>query len=522
MRNLSEGNKGRFVTFTVIVIIIVAILLIGVSVSLGMAKVKYKIENGSFFYDFEYTPVTIEQEATMQEKWNGNYYIQTATKEQYNAGKPVVIYKPTRRSIELYGRFFEIDKDGTITKYSEKNEITDTGKDRFFKIDDRKYLIVSRNITNPSRTLSTKDFLLVVLDKAGNAQIMNNEINEKILSQTNIDTPNFQFDIANEKLIFQDRTLDLKKIIGSTNQYKEKKRTTDTNTTEENKVEENKVEENTTKEENTENENESLTTVIQNNGGGSGTGEETVIQINTGNGSSNSGASSITQIAGAINQGSATTNSGTSSSSSSTTPHQTGNNSSTNQNKTYEKSVTLNRVTAGTTYIDVDYYILDPQGQYKAVYLLVEGDSEDQNIALDKGSTKYRITGLQTNKTYKLTLGSRSIGTKGQTVEKIEDVVEIRTTRNNSTLKVTKVTSKKVYFTLKLDPNCEISSGNIAIYAGSEVKQTLPIDTDSAYTSQGWKGSFDYPTGGEISLRVENTVSNGTEIPFNLYTKIKN
>lgn len=515
MRKISVGNKGRFATFTIIIITIVVIMLLGLKTSLGMEKTKYSIENGSFLYDIEYSPIKLEEDATLKQKWNGNYYLTEGSKEEQNIGKYAVIYKQKRRALELHGKFFEIESDGSITKYFDKSEINDTSKDRFFKIDDRKYLIVSRNITNPTRSLSTKDYLIVILDKAGNAQIMNHEVNAKMLNQTFIDTPTFQFDIANEKLLLPEKTLDLKKIIGSTNEYKEK---------EQSGHGENESEEQETNNTTEENQTSSEETVQQNgeNAGGNSGGNsgETIIEVNTGGGNSGGSTSTITTVGGTVNPTSGGSNlSGTSSG---TTTKVGDNGSNENQNLKFEKSVTLNKVTAGASYIDVSYYIVDPQGQYKTVYMIVDGGNSTRTIALDKGSTQYRITKLEPNTNYKITVGSKTVGTKGTTVDTIEDVVETRTIRNKSTLKVTKISGGRIYFNLKLDSSYIIDSGKIAIYNNSEYKESMPINIQSAYTSSGWSSSFAYEPGKEITLKLEDVKYNGENTNYNLYAKVKN
>ena len=502
MRKISVGNKSRFAIFTVIIIVIIAILLVGVQTTLGMEKPKYNIEKGSLIYDKEYSPIKLEQDATMREKWDGNYYLTEGKNEEVNIGKHGVVYKQSRRALELYGKFFEIDKNGSVTKMLDKTEINDTSKDTFFKLDDRKYLIVSRNITNTTRSLSTKDYLLIVLDKAGNAQIMNHEVNAKILNQTFIDTPTFQFDIANEKLIFAENTLDLKKIIGSTNEYKEKEKGQPIV----NQVLANNINSNQTNQEN-------VTTTNGNGNTGGGSGEETVIQVDVGGGSGGS-TSTITTISGGTNAG--TTISGNSSKSSSS--------SSKNNNKTQslDKSVTLNSVTSGVSHIDVNYYIVDPQGQYKAVYLLVDGGNNTKTIALDKGATNYRITGLESNTEYKITLGTKGVNTKGETIDIIEDVIETKTLKNQPKLQITKIASGRIYFTLKLDSNYVIDSGNLVMYVDNQKQETAQINLQSAYTNEGWSSSFKYVPGSQIVLKTENVYYNGVEVPFELYAKTRN
>ena len=90
---------------------------------------------------------------------------------------------------------------------------------KFYKLADRKYLIIDKEIKSADNLLSTTDFLLVELDKAGNATLTNHKVNLKTFSETQIITSNYTFDIATEILTYGSDKIDLKKIIGSSNNY---------------------------------------------------------------------------------------------------------------------------------------------------------------------------------------------------------------------------------------------------------------------------------------------------------------
>lgn len=55
----------------------------------------------------------------------------------------------------------------------------------------------------------------------GDTLLSNYELNMKTIKPLKLKTGSYEFDIANEKLIFGEEEIDLKKIIGSTNEYKE-------------------------------------------------------------------------------------------------------------------------------------------------------------------------------------------------------------------------------------------------------------------------------------------------------------
>ena len=138
-------------------------------------------------------------------------------------GGQVVAYKTTTAQTTIYGKAYKIQKDGNVEKVSGETKISNYREDNFYKLEDRKYLITSSRIYNETETLNTKNYLIVIIDKAGNAYLLNNEIDSKIISPIKIKTDTFVFDVANEKLTCEDKDIDLKRVLGSTNMYEEKK-----------------------------------------------------------------------------------------------------------------------------------------------------------------------------------------------------------------------------------------------------------------------------------------------------------
>lgn len=90
---------------------------------------------------------------------------------------------------------------------------------KFYKLADRKYLVVDKDIKTSDGLLSTNEFLMIDLDKVGNATLVNHKVNLKAFAATSIVTSNYTFDIANEILTYGSNKIDLKKIIGSSNTY---------------------------------------------------------------------------------------------------------------------------------------------------------------------------------------------------------------------------------------------------------------------------------------------------------------
>lgn len=506
MRKLSSGNKRMFVLFTIIVIAIIVLLLVNLSMVFNVNKEEYQTSKDSFIYDENYDHIELEQEGTIQQKWNGKYYLKVG-EEQYSLGNKNIVYDTKKKSIELIGKMFEVNKNGDIVTYEDYNTIENTKEDKFFKIDDRKYLVISNSIQNENKTLNTKNYLIVVLDKQGNTMLMNDEINSKTINPLIISTSSYKFDVANEKLIYDKEEIDLKKVIGSTNEYTKKSNTIENNTNQTNTIQNivtNEISLGTAKNTTEGSLTQSINGIAQNGN----TTAQTTNDTATGTNTTTTGSNYI-GVSGIIQQAST---SGTNSNST----------SSTTENKVaLLKNVSLRGVNAKSTYIDVNYAVVDPENLYQTVYLDVKGEKEIV-IALDKSASTYRISDLSPNTQYSIILGCKEITTGTSTRDRIEDVISVKTSKIEDSLKITKIASGKIYYNFVMDSNFVYDSAKIALYVDNNKVTDTDVDINQAISSSGFTSSFEYKYGSTITIQLESVMYDGKELDKTLKATMKN
>ena len=575
MRKLSAGNKSLFSIFAVVILLSIAIIIISVIVVNGYDREEYSVASGTYAYDEEYNQIKTKEQGTIKKNWFDIYYLteNDGKKERFNLGKTAVTYSSREDKVTIYGVSYEILKDATVEKNETTQEIADLKKSRFFKLDDRRYLITGETIENANKSLSTEKYLLVILDKAGNTTILNNEVSAKTINALTLKTPDYTFDVAKEKLIYKDLSeIDLKKIIGSTNEYREFVKPE--NTLEENKTEENEngdiqIGQNGTtiinRSETTIQNNDQTTTInnqqinqnINNNGQyynyppnqgqsqnvnpqnqgqnantqNQGQNQNTNTQnggqsqnTNTQNGGQNQNTNTQN---GGQNQNTNTQNGGQNTinpqdtinpQNGQTTNENSGNASTgtpiteiTEEKKNEQpllKNVSLRNVEVRCSYIDVFYSVIDPQNRYQTIYLSVVGDTE-QTIALDKNKTSYRILGLTPNSTYTVVLSDREILSDGTIQENIEDTMNIRTDKVENTIEITRIARNRIYFDLKLDKNYVPDSCKVALYINGEKEEEQEVKIEEATSEQGWTSNFYYNYGTNIEIRLEDFIYNG-------------
>lgn len=489
MRSLAAGNKKRFAIFAIIIIIIIILLITCLRLALNHEVEEYRIESNATLYDSEYEPLQPEEAGTITKKWDGNYYLTLDnTNETYKLNPEVVSYNGNNSQVTLYGDVFKVLLDGQVEKYSKDTTIRNTSEDAFYKIADRQYLMISNSIKNEFGSISTSKYLYIIIDKSGNTLLLNNEIYARTINPIVLSTSSYRFDIANEKLIVGNEEINLKDIIGSTNEYVEKEEEKDMGW---------------------------QNLIPEYNGGTSENGSD-----NSGNGQNADG--SVINNQGGAQSG---TNAGTSGNAGNGGDTIINNsNSSTNQTP-LSKSVSLRGAIAASSYIDIEYAVQDPQNRYQTVYAFVEAVGYENTIALDKNATTYRLTDLEPNTEYKITLGYKEITEDNEVVDNIEDVLSVRTTKINASIDITRVGtgSKKVYFNLKLDQNYAFDYAKIALYVDGVKESDMDVNLTQAVKTDGWSNVLTYENyGSEITVQLEGTSHDGSVVNTNIQAKYRN
>jgi hypothetical protein len=473
-RKFGKKNIKLFVLFSFLVLIIIFLFAYIIFTALSYDKTVYTVNKGSFMYDASNNYISLEQSGEIRQKWDKHYYLTIkngTTNSKSDLGNDVVVYNDDDYLLYLYGTNYQVATNGDITYSNTKVEVARNGSPTVFKLDDRKYLVVGNNIHTENDEIKTSSYLIVEIDKSGNALLLNNELNIKTLSTLVLQTNSFSFDVANERLIVSnDNIIDLKKISGSTNQYVEPVE----------EVEEDKSTDSSN--------NNSNTT---NNGSG-----------NYSSGSSNSSSSSGGSVSGTISSGSS-------------------------EKLNIVKSAALNSITSYTSYIDVGYSVSDAKNEYTTVYLLVEADNDYSNkIILNKTQSKYRIRNLSPNTEYSISLGYTyaSEGNSDILIDEIANVVKAKTKNITSTITITKISGTKVYFTVKYDDSYAFESANVVAYADNNNVGTVAVTTSQATSSKGFSSYIDLgtSTSTEVVLKLENCTYQGESVTTNIKTKFIN
>lgn len=478
-RKLGKKNTILFVLFSLLIIGIIIIFFFGVKMFMQIGNKEYSVQSGSIIYDKDNKLIKLSNNGKIYKGYSSSYMLKTKKDKEnvkYNLGKDAVVFNSTDYKMYLYGSFYQVLLSGNVVKMNGRLEIIRDNGPFVYKLDDRKYLVVSKNLESEDNSIKTSNYLLIDIDKNGSVTLYNNELQERIIKPIVLNCDNFKFDIANEKLVISSKIVNLKEVNGSTNYFVAKK-DDDGNIIEPTKED---LEKDETPE--TDNTNDYYASYF------------------------NKITKSFNNLTNSVIQGSAKNDS-----------------DNTNKNLDLTRWLSLSDVSVSVNSITVNYNVFDPNNEYNSVFIDFESSNLNglKRIQLSKESNSYIINELIPDTEYKITMGYTLQENPKQEV--YDDIVKVKTNKPDYRINVTKVTQNKVYFNVKIDSNYVIENGNIAMYVDDELYNVSKIDIKKASTKAGWDSSFDFERKQSmVELKLENLKYNGNDIDINVSYKYKN
>lgn len=491
-----QKNSLQFIIITVITFVILIMFILAIRYFVSIDSKTYSIDENSYTYDTQNNFVEISSQAKLKMGFDGDYKLvltNNLMQETYNLGSHAVINNSSSSDLSLYGTYYEVLSDGSVKRISKENKISKINGAKFYKISDRKYLIIDKKISSSDSSINTKDYLIVEIDKNGNSTLYNDYINVKEINPLVINTSSYDFDIANEKLGINDNVINLKKIIGSSNMYEAPKDSEETpdgisdelinSTTDYLK----KQTENLRKQVEAQNDyyNQYFKTVVN-----------TFNNLNSSLQDTNKKQYDI-QVDQNTMKGNI-------------------------KNYTLLKWLSIGVLEPGVSTIKVNYNVFDPNNEFETVYLDVSGGNivNKNRIYLNKEQNNTTIRDLMSNTSYTLTLGYTTTinDTKSEIVE---DVITIKTLEPSYDLKITKVTSKGIYYYFKMDKELRFDSAILNLYSDSNNLATINVDINNAL--DGYESFIPVTNlGYKVELKLEQVYYNGSVVDLDVYAKFLN
>lgn len=491
-----KKNSLQFIIISVITFLIVAMFVVAVNHFIKLDTNNYSVNKNSITYDNENNYVAVSSAANLKMGLDGNYKLinkEDMLNVTYNLGTHAIIKENSGSFLNIYGIYYEVKSNGEISRLTKENKISLIDGARFFKVADRKYLIVDKKISSSDGTINTKDYLIIEIDRNGNSTLYNDTINVKEINPLVINTSSFDFDIANEYLDFNNTVIDLKKIIGSTNNYKK----TDEN------IEDNPEIDNATINSTTDYLKKQVENLRK--------------QVEAQNDYYNS---YFKTVAGSFNN----LNSSLQDTNKQQYNMQVDQNTIKGNIKNYNLSrwLSIGVIESSVSTIKVNYNVFDPNNEFTTIYLEVTGGNiiEPQKYYLNKESNNTTIRELDANTNYNINL-KYTVNVEGTVNTITDDVITVRTKEPNIELKIIKLTSNTISYYLKTDKEFRFDKATLNVYSDNNNLASSDIDINAA--EEGYTGMFKLDRiGYKNELKLENIYYNGNLIDLDVYTKFIN
>lgn len=481
MRALGKKNRNSFIILILIALVIICLFIFFINLFKNFDNKEYKISNGSVLYTDSLDFIKTKKDATLNQKIDGKYYLEE-DKKQTRIGTHAVVYNNNDYNLNLYGKAYQVFENGDVSIKKGKIVISKSSPSKFYKLADRKYLFVDGTIKSTDGIIKTRGYLIINIDKKGNATLANNELNVKIVKNLTLKGSIYEFDIAKEILKYKDQNINLKNIIGSTNEYKEEVSSEKTgNTYITNNI--NNVTNNT---------NNNNNTVLQSNGRSEYYDNYLSNVINGVNNLTNNINNNNVKTAESISKNGIYYD--------------------------FSRWLALTGVTSTVNSITANYSVFDPNSEYASIYLsLSNTNGVISKIYINKKDANYTFRNLSVDTKYKITLGY-TLDTNS--AEVISDVTEIKTKAPNNLIKVTKIANNKIYYQVNMDSNYIYQSGTLKLICDNELENTTSVSFNGTTT---YNGSISYENIGRVNeLRLENIVYNSSVINKSISYKFIN
>ena len=473
MENVYEKRQLGWKNYRLFIVLVAVVIGAGglftwFILNFGLSNDSFAVGAGSTVLDKDYNVLSVPFSGEIARKYNGNYELAVkatdGAESKYELGKNPVVYSDNDYKFYLYGQSYLVNRDMSVKK-SERYEEISKSVPSFYKLDDRKYLIADKVIRSKEISLNESGYLIVDIDRQGNATLVNNKINIKTINPIIIKGSFYDFDVAHEKLYVDEQEIDLTNVIGSSNEY------VDPEIPEE-LVPDTGLEETDPTEE--------LITYYDNYF------NRVKNSFNNLYSSTNKANNSIEAIA-----------------------------KKTNVALDLTRWTNVTKVTTTPSSINVNYTVFDPNNDYSQIFVILSeyGSNAESRFALSKENSTYLIRDLKPDTKYSIRYGyTLAKIIDDSQAEVFADNLVVETKKPKTSINITKITANTVYFVLKLDQEYAISQAKIRFIVDNA--ESSSIDYDLSLASNGeFAGSFAFDGRGRVvEVRVTDMSYNGVGI----------
>ena len=218
MKRVRKFKKATWIVFSILAAVIAAAFVVMGATAVRTASAKepaVELAAGTVIYDSTCTPIQLT-ESTLVSRENGVYFLKQSDAD-IPLGAHTLAYDGS--GVRVFGGGYRVDADGSICSVTDQDSFSELGTGAIFKLADRRYAIAASAIADADHVFSADGYLFILMDVVGNARLYSNNMSLKTTQPTTVEGGSITFDIANELMTAGKLTIDLGKLIGTTNTY---------------------------------------------------------------------------------------------------------------------------------------------------------------------------------------------------------------------------------------------------------------------------------------------------------------
>lgn len=219
MRSFNKRNHRAFGIFGVLVLMCIGALSFIIYNYASNDSHEFTAYGGSVLYDEEDALIQIEEDTVVVGKWDKKYYLKDSDGNTVCLGKNPVVYNEGTGTLSLIGPCYRIYPDGSTQKYKKGLDITDFSDYGLYKLSDRVYVITGKTVSSYNGNFAAENFIKVSIDRNGNSLLQGSGLNSKTMTPVILNSGDLYLDIASELLYCNGMETNLRKVIGSSNEY---------------------------------------------------------------------------------------------------------------------------------------------------------------------------------------------------------------------------------------------------------------------------------------------------------------
>lgn len=214
MRVLNKKVKRSILLFGVVILGCLGAVGACVAKVVATQSDLYTVSSGSTVFDNAYNQVDVAADGSISRTWDKNYTLAVSGGKK-SLGKQTVVYEPNASSVKIFGSGYRLYQDGSVSMLDNYAEVNDLGNTGFFKLSDRKYLVTGSKIWDNVGLVDTSNYLIINLDDAGNARLLNDTMNLVAVEDgMTIYSDGLEFDLSQQIAKIGENEVDLTSILG--------------------------------------------------------------------------------------------------------------------------------------------------------------------------------------------------------------------------------------------------------------------------------------------------------------------